>query len=198
MIRQLIREMIIQEASSPPSGFASSTTHSVGWISPEGEYLYDPNKRDHGEWAAWEVSRNPDMMSDLIRRLEAMAGSGPDFSKMSQEEIMANFTELMMAANNPKVKLPTGRSIEDLYYSSAQSEVRSTATKILLEAGWGKVSNAYSMECWRPTRILVNAWLDLGMNAGSDPERYHNIFDSKKSLVEGDWQAIESFMKRLP
>jgi len=196
LVRSLVRGML--KESSPPSGFASSTTHSVGWIDPGGMYHYDPNKRDHGEWAAWEVSRDPEMMKELIERLEAMAVQGPDLSKMSNQDILANISDIMLASQKPKVTLPAGRSIEDLYYSSVQSEVRSIATKMLLERGWGKVSNAYSLECWKPTRKVVNAWIDLGMQAGSDPERYHNIFDNKKSLVEGDWQVIESFMKRLP
>jgi hypothetical protein len=196
-VRGLVREILLSESVAPPS-FASSVTHSAGWISPEGEYLYDPNRRDHGEWAAWEVSRNPKMMEELIKRLEAMVNSEPDFSKMSQEELLANFTELMMSANKRKFELPAGRSIEDLYYSSAQSEVRSIATKILLENGWAKVSNAYGIEVWKPTRLILDTWMNLGMEAGSDPERYHNVFDSKKSIVEGDWAELEKFMRRLP
>ena len=196
-VRGLVREILLSESVAPPS-FASSVTHSAGWISPEGEYLYDPNRRDHGEWAAWEVSRNPQMMEELIKRLEEMAGPAPDFSKMSQEELFANFTELMMSANKKKLEMPAGRSIEDLYYSSAQSEVRSIATKILLENGWAKVSNAYGIEVWKPTRLILDTWMNLGMEAGSDPERYHNVFDSKKSIVEGDWAELEKFMRRLP
>ena len=87
----------------------------------------------------------------------------------------------------------------ELYYNAeVQSEVRSVAIRTLLRNGWGKISNAYSMECWKPTRIVVNAWLDLGMSAGSNSDNYHNIFDDKKSLIEGDWQTIEKFAKRLP
>ena len=195
LVRSLVRS-ILTEAVAP--NFASSTTHSAGWIDPHGQYHYDPQKRDHGEWAAWEVSRSPQMMDELIRQLEAKASPGPDFSKMSQDEIFANFTELMMSAGKKKLNLPAGRSIEDLYFSDAQSEVRSIATKILLENGWAKVSNAYGIEVWKPTRLILDTWMNLGMEAGSDPERYHNVYNSKSSIVEGDWNELENFMRRLP
>jgi hypothetical protein len=195
LLRSLVRSILSESTIAP--NFASSVTHSAGWIDPSGRYHYDPQKRDHGEWAAWEVSRNPQMMDELIRQLEANAAPGPDFSKMSQDEIFANFTELMMSSRKKKLNLPAGRSIEDLYYSEAQSEVRSIATKILLENGWAKVSNAYGIEVWKPTRAILETWMNLGMEAGSDPERYHNVYNSKSSIVEGDWNELEKFMRRL-
>ena len=42
-------------------------------------------------------------------------------------------------------------------------------------------------------------WIDPGGMYHYDPnKRYHNVFDNKKSLVEGDWETIEKFTKRLP
>jgi hypothetical protein len=187
---------MLMEAMAP--NFASSVTHSAGWISPQGDYYYEPQKRDHGEWAAWEISRNPQMMEELIRRLEDMAGSGPDLSKMSQEDILNNLADIMVSAGKSRVRLPAGRSIEDLYYSDAQSEVRSVAMKMLLEKGWGKISNAYSIEIWKPTRAVLDTWLFLGMDANSDPEKYHEVFGKDKSWVEGDSYAIQDFMEKLP
>ena len=206
LVRSLVRGMLNE--SSPPSGFTSSTTHSVGWIDPGGAYHYDPNKRDHGEWAAFQIEKDPNLMSQFEDALKVECGPIPPPPPRTPEEQAIYDAKSDMGKKMDDWKRQGGRKLEgkpippynsmgELYYSDIQSEVRSVAMRTLLRNGWGKVSNAYSMELWKPTRTVVNAWLDLGMNAGSDPERYHNIFDNKKSLVEGDWQAIESFVKRL-
>jgi len=208
LVRSLVRGILNE--SSPPSGFTSSTTHSVGWIDPDGVYHYNPEQRDHGEWAAFHIGRNPSLMPQFEAALEVECGPIDPPPPRTPEEQAVYDAKSPMGKKMDDWKRQGGRPLTgktipefsnmgELYYNSdIQSEVRSVAMRTLLRNGWGKVSNAYSLEIWKPTRTVVNAWLDLGMNAGSDPERYHNIFDNNKPLAEGDWQAIESFMKRLP
>ena len=207
-IRHLVREILIFE-SYPPPGFTQSTTHSVGWISPQGEYFYDPNKRDHGEWAAFQIEKDSNLMAQFENALEIECGPinpppprTPDEQAVydAKSDMGKKMDDWRRQGGRPLTgkTIPQYSNMSELYYSDIQSEVRSVAMRTLLRNGWGKVSNAYSLELWKPTRTVVNSWLDLGMQAGSDPERYHNIFDSKKSLVEGDWNVIESFMKGLP
>ena len=206
LVRSLVRGMLTE--SYPPPAFAQSTTHSVGWISPTGEYFYDPSKPDHGEWATFRLEKEPSLMPQFEAALKVECGPIDPPPPRTPEEQAVYDAKSPMGKKMDDWKRQGGRPLTgkpipeysnmgELYYSDIQSEVRSVAMRTLLRNGWGKVSNAYSLELWKPNRTVIDAWLDLGMQAGSDPERYHNIFDDKKSLVEGDWQAIERFVKRL-
>ena len=208
LVRSLVKRMIAE--SSPPSGFASASTHSVGWIDPDGVYHYDPDQRDHGAWAAFHIGRDSSLMPQFEDALKVELGPiDPPPPRTPEQQAVYNAKSTMSKKMDDFRRqggrplsgrpIPEYSNMGELYYNAeVQSEVRSVAIRTLLRNGWGKISNAYSMECWKPTRIVVNAWLDLGMSAGSNSDNYHNIFDDKKSLIEGDWQTIEKFAKRLP
>lgn len=72
------------------------------------------------------------------------------------------------------------------------------ATKELLSRGWAKVSNAYVIQILEPTRTVLEAWLNLGMESGSDPDDIHTIWGEEHPIMTGDWSKIERFMRRLP
>jgi hypothetical protein len=205
LIRKLVRSMLA-EAVAP--NFASSVTHSAGWISPEGEYFYDPQKRDHGEWAAFQVEKDPKLMATFLEVLKQETGPIPPPPPRTPAEQAVYDAKSEMGKRMDDWRRQGGRKLEgktippynnmsELYYSDIQSEVRSSALRALLMNGWGKVSNAYGIELWKPSRSVIETWMNLGMESGSDPEMYHNIYNKQGSLAEGDWGQIERFMRRL-
>ena len=206
LVRNLVRSMLA-EAAAP--NFASSVTHSAGWISPEGEYFYDPQKRDHGEWAAFQAERDPKLMKTFLEELKKETDPIPPPPPRTPAEQAVYDAKSDTGKRMDDWRRQGGRKLEgkpippynnmgELYYSDIQSEVRSSALRALLMNGWGKVSNAYGIELWKPSKSVLETWMNLGMEAGSDPEMYHNVYDKKGSIVEGDWTMLEKFMRRLP
>jgi len=206
LVRNLVRSMLKESAA--PQNFASSVTHSAGWISPQGDYFYDPQKRDHGEWAAFQAEKDPKLMAAFLEELKKETDPLPTPPPRSPAEQAAYDAKSPMGKKMDDWRRQGGRPLEgkaippyrdmgELYYSDIQSEVRSAALRALLANGWGKVSNAYGIEVWKPSRSVIEKWLNLGMDAGSDPEMYHNIYDKNGSLAQGGWDQIERFMKRL-
>ena len=208
LVRRLVREILLSESVAPPN-FASSVTHSAGWINPTGEYFYDPNRRDHGEWAAFQAEKDPKLMATLLAELKKETDPIPPPPPRTPAE------QAKYDAKSPTGKrmddwqrqggrslsgkaIPPYKNMEELYYSSIQSEVRFSAQRALLMNGWGKVSNAYGLELWNPSRSVLETWMNLGMEAGSDPEMYHAVYGNKKTFVGGGWSEIESFMRTLP
>ena len=206
LIRSVVRSILTE--SMAPSNFASSVTHSAGWISPEGEYLYDPNRRDHGEWAAFQVEKDPKLMATFLEVLKQETGPIPPPPPRTPAE------QTEYDAKSPTGKkmddwrrqggrplsgkaIPAYKDMGELYYSDIQSEVRFSAMRALLMNGWGKVSNAYGLELWNPSRTVLETWMNLGMEAGSDPEMYHTVYGNKKTFVGGGWSEIENFMRRI-
>jgi len=205
LVRSLVRSMLA-EAAAPD--FASSVTHSAGWISPQGEYYYDPQRRDHGEWAAFQAEKDPKLMATLLEELKKETDPIPPPPPRTPTEQAAydkksptfqRMDDWRRQGGRPlKGKpIPPYKDMSELYYSDIQSEVRSAALRALLMNGWGKVSNAYGIELWKPSKSVLETWMNLGMEAGSDPERYHNVYDKNGSIVEGDWMTIENFMRRM-
>jgi len=205
LVRSLVRS-ILTEALAP--NFASSVTHSAGWISPGGEYFYDPNRRDHGEWAAFQAEKDPKLMEALLEELKKQTGPIPPPPPRTPEEqavydkksptLQKMLDWQRQGGRSLKGKsIPPYKNMEELYYSDIQSEVRFSAQRALLMNGWGKVSNAYGLELWVPSRVVIETWMNLGMEAGSDPEMYHTIYGNKKTFAEGDWNQIERFMRSL-
>lgn len=205
LVRSLVRSMLT-EALAP--NFASSVTHSAGWISPTGDYFYDPNKRDHGEWAAFQAEKDPKLMATFLEELKKDTDPLPPPPPRTPAEQAVYDAKSPMGKKMDDWKRQGGRPLEgkaippyknmgELYYSDLQSEVRSAAQRALLTHGWGKVSNAYGIEVWKPSRSVLETWMNLGMDAGSDPEVYHNVYDKNGSLAEGGWDQIERFMRRL-
>jgi hypothetical protein len=172
-LRQIIRETLtlLEGDSHLPRGYVNPQVHSMGWIDPEGTYHYDSDYPDHSEWAGMVAIPNiPGAIEELAQRLEA-AGA---------------------------LKDAPGKDLESLVYSSGakgEKEIRN----MLLERGWAKVSNAYTIEIWNPTQRVLGTWLDLGMEADCDPTKEFRVFGERGSrLVTGSWTDVEEFLKELP
>lgn len=124
----------------------------------------------------------------------------PDFPDHSEWAGMVAIPNIPGAIEElaQRIEAPPGEDLEWLVYSSGsrgEKEIRN----MLLERGWVKVSNAYTVEVWEPTRTILNSWLDLGMEADCDPEREFLVVGrGNKPLVRGDWHAIERYVKGLP
>jgi hypothetical protein len=207
LIRSVVRSILIE--SMAPSNFASSATHSAGWISPEGEYFFEPNRRDHGEWAAFQVEKDSNLMATFLKELKKETDPIPPPPPRTPTEQAAYDAKPEMGKKMDDWRRQGGRKLEgktippyndmsELYYSDIQSEVRSAALRTLLAHDWSKVINAYGLEVGEyPQRIAIDKWMDLGSSAGSNPDNMHIIFSKDKKWVEGDWFDIDQFAKRF-
>jgi hypothetical protein len=207
LIRNLVRSMLTE--SAVPQNFASSATHSAGWISPGGEYFFDPNRRDHGEWAVFQVEKDPKLMAAFLEELKKETDPIPPPPPRTPAEQAIYDAKSEMGKKMDDWRRQGGRKLEgkpipayrdmgELYYSDIQSEVRSAALRTLLMHDWSKVINAYGLEVGEyPQRIAIDKWMELGSSAGSNPDNMHIIFSKNKKFVEGDWFDIDQFAKRF-
>jgi len=207
LVRKLVRSMLVE--STVPSNFASSATHSAGWISPEGEYFFDPNRRDHGEWAAFQVEKDPKLMATFLEELKKETDPIPPPPPRTPAEQAVYDSKSEMGKKMDDWKRQGGRKLEgkpipaysnmeELYFSNISSEVRSAALRTLFIHNWTKVINAYGIEVGQyPMRAAIDRWMDLGSSAGSNPDNMHIIFSKNKTFVEGDWFDIDQFAKRF-
>jgi hypothetical protein len=207
LVRNLVRSML--KESTVPQNFASSVTHSAGWISPDGEYFFEPNRRDHGEWAAFQIEKDPKLMATFLQELKKETDPIPPPPPRSPAEQAAYDAKSEMGKKMDDWRRQGGRKLDgkpippyknmgELYYSDIQSEVRSAALRTLLSHNWGKVINAYGLEVSdNPLRIVIDKWMDLGAEAGSDPGNMHVIFSKDRRFVEGEWFDIDQFAKRF-
>jgi hypothetical protein len=207
LVRNLVRSILAE--SSVPSNFASSATHSAGWISPDGEYFFDANRRDHGEWAVYHVEKDPKLMATFLQELKKETDPLPPPPPRTPAEQAAYDAKSEMGKKMDDWRrqggrklegkpIPPYKNMEELYFSDISSEVRSAALRTLLMHNWSKVINAYGLEVGEyPQRIAIDKWMDLGSSAGSNPDNMHIIFSKNKRFVEGDWFDIDQFAKRF-
>lgn len=165
-----LRRMVREMISS------DRTSHSQGWIDPKGDYHHDPEGSEHGEWAAHKLV-DFGMIDELLEKIEAEV----------------NFRNTYATR---RMKVPNTDDIDVIYQSIplATSEV---ARDMLLELGWGAVSNAYELSVKYPNRSIIERWIDLGMEAGADPDGTFKIWSGSKLLVSGNMEEVEKFSRRL-
>lgn len=190
-----------------PEGFARETSHSKGWISPRGEYYYDPQRPDHCDWALEFAKGDP----ELTPKLEAAIRPIVDPPGLSDDEAV-EFLELKqresdyrnnVVGEKPWTWKAMGRIAElRLKLRGKQSDpykdtykvymMKDAAKDVLLDAGWGKVSNAYTLEIRPPAPFVIEKWMELAENApGHNPEATHRIFGKERTLLfEGSYWDI--------
>lgn len=172
-LRRIIRKHLLDEAVT-----ASHISHSQGWIDPDGEYHYDRARPDHGEWA-----------------LHVLPGLG----------LQDAFIDKLGSARGGKygLKLPQVPGYPDpesIYYSGKvdQTLVSRVAAELLLGAGWGKVTNAFTLSVDLPSRRVLRSWLDLAIEAGADPDDpYYTIYSNNKQALRGTAYEVERLVSRL-
>lgn len=215
-IRSLIREMLILEGVEdvPPPGFARETSHSMGWISPEGKYHFDPRQTDHGDWALRFAKDNPALARELEAAIRPII-EPPGLTPEEREE----FKELRKREEDARDRKPGAkrltwgemRRIADLREKRAGKpgdpykdeykvyQMKVAAKKVLLRAGWGKVSNAYLLELLEPSAPVIETWLKLADRApGHNPGATHTVWDGHRPGVEpGDWGSMEAWVEDL-
>jgi hypothetical protein len=172
-LRAIVRARLLDEAVT-----ASHTSHSQGWIDPDGEYHYDRARPDHGEWAL-HVLPGLDLQDTFIDRLGSARG-GRYGLKLPQ--------------------VPGYPDPESIYYSGEidQSLVSRVASELLLGAGWGKVTNAFTLSVDLPSRRVLRSWLDLAIEAGADPDDpYFTIYSSSKQVLRGTAYEVQRLASRL-
>ena len=164
-----LRRIIREEITS------DATDHSQGWIDPEGTYHYDPRMPEHGEWAAHKLV-------DLGMRYQLL------------DALRAEVERLGRYLSPPR--MPRTENIE-VVYREIPWIASDVAKDMLQELGWAAITNAYEISAPQPNRAIIDRWLDLGMEAGADPDGLFKIHGSSKLLASGNMEEIEKFSRRL-
>lgn len=205
-LRRVIREMLLTESVLPPN-FANEASHSMGWISPLREYHFDPQRPDHGDWALQFAKSDPALAPQLetaIRPIIEPPGLSDkekeQFEQLRQREddararkpgaVRLTWREMQgIAGLREKMAGKPGDPYKDVYKLSL---IKFAAKDVLLNAGWGKVSNAYTLEIRGAGGLVIEKWMELAESApGHNPEATHRIFGSDKKLAfEGSYWEI--------
>ena len=170
-VRSLIREMLLREVIS-----SSRTSHSQGWIDPQGVHHLDPRMQDHGEWATDYLVKNG-MERQIIEAIPAVS-------------------ERMVARGSKPILVPDTQDFS-VIYDKVGWVIDDISTKILMGMGWGKVMNAYTLGMSKPSRTVIDSWLNLGMEAGVNPDASFSIYSRDDVIASGTMEDIENYMRRL-
>ena len=149
-------------------------------------YCYDPSNPDHGDSAVSIVSSDSEMLSELCESLVS-------------ERVLPE----------PRVRYLFSVAVGLVLDHEVLSVLaKDHSTRILLERGWVKVSNAYTIATGRhPVRICVEKWLDMVMELGDVVDlsekfyvyrrgRTKRIGDTEVAFT-GDFFELEKWARRL-
>ena len=169
-----------------PFSFASRRGYSSGWIHPTGVYYYDPSNPDHGDSAVSIVSSDVAMLSELCEALVS-------------ERVLPE----------PRVRYLFSVAVGlVLDHETLSVLAKDHSSRILLDRGWVKVSNAYTIATGRhPMKACVDKWIDMVTELGDIvnlSEKFYvyrrgrtkRIGDTEVAFT-GDFFELEKWARRL-
>ena len=199
VLRRIIREETQRLAESAlPLTFAKEVSHSMGWISPSGEYHYDASLADHGDWALQFVKGDPVLAPQLEVAIRSIieppgldAKEAAEFLELKQRE---SDNRNHIAGEKPWTwkamqriaslrEKRVGKSLDPYQDVQKVYLIKVAAKGVLLDAGWGKVSNAYTLEIRGQARAVVEKWMELADTPNHNPEAEHRIFGKGEKVV---------------